>query len=147
MTFSSYRRSYAQKNIEDELALGGLLQEVQDLRRAAQERQEALRPRLEQVHMALQEDPRAPVIEMMQQAAGDAESACREMIDAGANGGTVAHTPFTHNTRRTHAAPCGKRPGRMAMHRLCFMKACLECVLSEVACARVSQIGIRSSWN
>jgi len=118
---------------------------VQELRQAALERQEALRPRMEQVHMALQEDPRAPVIEMMQQAAGDAESACREMIDAGASGGTVAHTPL--RTRRTHAAACGKRPGRLAMCRLRLMKACLKCGLSEFSFARVSQIGIPSSWN
>ena len=84
--------SYAQKNLADEIALDELVQEVQDLRKVVQERQESLRPKVEQVHMALQEDPRAPVIEMMQQAAGDAESACREIIDAGGGGGNVTQS-------------------------------------------------------
>lgn len=91
--------SYAQKNLADEMALSELVREVEDMRQTVQARQQSLRPNLEQVHMALQEDPRQPVIDMMQQSAADAESACRDIIDAGGGGGKVAQSRRTefHN--------------------------------------------------
>lgn len=92
---------YAQKNLTDEMALNELLKEVQGLRELVQERQSLLRPKMEQVHLALQEDPRAPVIEMMQDAAIEAERSSREIIDAGGAGGIVrslrSNLPFRNN--------------------------------------------------
>lgn len=88
-------RSYANKNLTDNIALSELLKEVQALRQVVQDRQAAMRPKLEQVTQFLQEDLRTPVIEMLQEAAGDAERASRELIDAGGDGGTACHSEAT----------------------------------------------------
>ena len=88
-------RSYAHKNLTDNIALSELLKEVQALRQVVQDRQAAMRPKLEQVTQSLQEDLRTPVIEMLQEAAGDAERASRELIDAGGDGGTACHSEAT----------------------------------------------------
>ena len=89
------------------MALKDLLKEVQSLRQVVQERQSEVRPKMEQVHQALQEDPRGPIIEMIQEAAGDAESSAREIIDAGGTGGTspyAAPVPSLYSHMCTYIA-------------------------------------------
>ena len=83
-------RRYAETNLTDDIALNELLKEVQALRQVVEQRQAAIKPKQERVAQSLQEDLRTPVIEMMQEAAGDAERASRELIEAGGERGTRA---------------------------------------------------------
>lgn len=127
--------SYVHKNLNDNIALSELLKEVQALRQIVQDRQGAIKQKLEKVTQSLQEDLCTPVIEMLQEAAGDAERASRELIDAGGEGGNACHLPSSNNVQACKSA-CVEPLFDIRMH---------ICVFSTVTYVRscAEQIGMR----